>query len=127
MTDTHPIRLACRAISKATGKPCGNKAIPGGRVCRYHGGRAPQTLEAARQRLESYVHPALDVYASYLRDTEAPEQIRFAVARDVLDRTGFKPTEKIQSDSEHVVHVVFDDMPITPPGRALSNGNGAHG
>ena len=28
----------CQAMSKQTGQQCGNKAIPGGTVCRFHGG-----------------------------------------------------------------------------------------
>lgn len=54
------------------------------------------------------MHPALDVYAEYLHDAEASEQIRFAVARDVLDRTGFKPAEKVETESDVIVSIQFD-------------------
>lgn len=41
----------CTAHTK-TGPQCRNWAIPGGNVCRLHGGRAPQVQAAARRRLQ---------------------------------------------------------------------------
>ena len=46
-----PQRIKCRGRSKQTGKPCGNFAIPGGFVCRMHGGLAPQVQAKAQIRL----------------------------------------------------------------------------
>ena len=46
---THP--RGCRSHRSASGEPCGNHPIPGGTVCRYHGGRAPQVQAAAARRL----------------------------------------------------------------------------
>lgn len=40
----------CRAHRK-DGEPCGNYAIAGGRVCRMHGGSAPQVRRKARERI----------------------------------------------------------------------------
>lgn len=42
----------CRATAKHTGEQCKRFPIPGGTVCRYHGGGAPQTLKAAARRRE---------------------------------------------------------------------------
>lgn len=44
-------RVQCSARAKSTGRQCTKKAIPGGTVCRNHGGRAPQTANAASRRL----------------------------------------------------------------------------
>lgn len=44
-------REPCTATSKQTGLPCRNGAIPGGKVCRYHGGRAPQVAAKAAERV----------------------------------------------------------------------------
>ena len=41
----------CIAKSKATGKQCGRKPIPGGLVCGYHGGKAPQVAKKAAERV----------------------------------------------------------------------------
>lgn len=40
----------CTATSR-TGKPCRQPAIPGGVVCRYHGGSAPQVVRTAAERV----------------------------------------------------------------------------
>lgn len=39
--------VQCKAMSKTTGERCKRKAIPGGEVCRYHGGSARQVRVAA--------------------------------------------------------------------------------
>jgi hypothetical protein len=40
----------CTAHNKARG-PCGNLAMKGGAVCRMHGGKAPQVMAKAQQRV----------------------------------------------------------------------------
>jgi hypothetical protein len=49
---TKAIAVQCKAISKQTGKQCKRKAIPGGEVCRYHGGSARQVKVKAAIRAE---------------------------------------------------------------------------
>lgn len=44
-------KAKCSATRSTTGEPCGNYPVPGARVCRYHGGRAPQTQAKAAERL----------------------------------------------------------------------------
>jgi hypothetical protein len=41
------ISIQCKAISKNSGKQCKRKAIPGGMVCRYHGGAQQVKAKAA--------------------------------------------------------------------------------
>jgi hypothetical protein len=45
--------LPCSAHSKRSGKRCKQPAIPGGTVCRFHGGGAPQVIAKAQERLEA--------------------------------------------------------------------------
>jgi hypothetical protein len=45
MSEAIPIQ--CKAISKNSGKQCKRKAIPGGTVCRYHGGAQQVKAKAA--------------------------------------------------------------------------------
>lgn len=41
----------CTATAKRSGKPCLRWALKGQKVCRVHGGRAPQALAAAERRI----------------------------------------------------------------------------
>lgn len=48
MSDETP---RCTAVSSRTGKPCQQRPIAGGTVCVTHGGRAPQVVAKAKERL----------------------------------------------------------------------------
>jgi hypothetical protein len=50
MARVHRPAVPCSA-RRSTGDPCKNYAMLGGRVCHAHGGRAPQTRNAAQRRL----------------------------------------------------------------------------
>lgn len=41
----------CSATARTTKKRCGRPAIPGGKVCRVHGGAAPQVKAKAAERI----------------------------------------------------------------------------
>src|SRR5262245_19438120 len=56
----------CTAQSSQTGKRCKNASIPGGRVCRYHVGAAPQVVKRAQERIRELEHPALDALTKLL-------------------------------------------------------------
>lgn len=43
-------KAKCTAKSKQTGKRCGQYPVPGAKVCRFHGGKAPQVERAAEVR-----------------------------------------------------------------------------
>lgn len=57
---TLPLPYYCTAHSKQTGKRCGQRAIPGGSVCRYHGGNAPHVRAKATERLAALQSLAID-------------------------------------------------------------------
>jgi hypothetical protein len=84
----------CTAHSTRTKERCRRWAIRGGKVCATHGGRAPQVKATAQERLAALVDPALKVHRQALQSFTRNPQAAVTVARDVLDRTGFKPTEK---------------------------------
>lgn len=96
----------CTATNRE-GEPCRNSPIPGGSVCVFHGGRAPQTVAAARARLVSMVEPVLSAFESILADYQAqrcpacnrPTGDPMPVLRLgqlVLDRAGFHPTISVE-------------------------------
>jgi hypothetical protein len=80
----------CTARSKTTGGQCRQSPIPGGTVCHYHGGGAPQVLRKAQERLAILVDPAITRLGELVQQTEYPSTA-YKACKDVLDRTGFKP------------------------------------
>jgi hypothetical protein len=84
----------CSARAKSSGQPCQRPAIPGGTVCRYHGGAAPQVKAAALDRLRALQHPAIDRLTQLIDQDEFPT-VAYAASRDVLDRTLGKPGERL--------------------------------
>jgi hypothetical protein len=55
-----PPCVQCRATAKGSGVRCLGRAIPGGMVCRKHGGCAPQVKRKAAQRLKDMLEDAID-------------------------------------------------------------------
>lgn len=113
-------RRRCTANAKSTGARCKRRPIPGGRVCKMHGGGAPQVQASARRRLLEAVDPALSALIAVVdgppgdwemveagwestgvwkfRGATHTERIRAAEA--ILDRTGYpRKTEVDLTDS----------------------------
>jgi hypothetical protein len=88
--------MRCTATSKVKGQQCGNEAIPGGNVCRYHGGAAPQVKLAAHLRLAALIDPAIGVLAANMRDRKKNPAVAQRAAEDVLDRAVGKTPETIR-------------------------------
>ena len=86
------MKVPCTATNRQ-GKRCGKSPIPGGTVCRMHGGAAPQVMEAAAKRLFKLQHPALDALQWLVTQRDFPSATMSAV-KDILDRTEGKPIEK---------------------------------
>lgn len=84
----------CTATSKTTKQRCGRSAIPGGVVCRYHGGAAPQVQRKAAERLAALVDPAIDALSDIVKNPLHPDRLR--ASKDILDRTGHKSPEQIE-------------------------------
>ena len=87
----------CKATSKGSGMQCRQPAIPGGTVCYYHGGGAPQVRQKAAERLMALQHPAISRLEKLIAQEEFPT-VAYAASRDVLDRTLGKPTETVKAD-----------------------------
>jgi hypothetical protein len=86
-----PMKARCTATNRQ-GKRCGKSPIPGGTVCRMHGGAAPQVKQKAMERLMELQHPAISRLAALIDLVEFPT-VAYAASRDVLDRTIGKPKE----------------------------------
>jgi hypothetical protein len=92
--DPKAARPRCTAKSKTSGRQCAQPPIPGGTVCRYHGGAAPQVQLKAAERLAAYQDKAIDRLFTLAEQTDFPSTALGAV-KDVLDRTMGKPKESI--------------------------------
>lgn len=117
MTRIDPLSSGkCKAHNQR-GEPCGARALRGQRVCHYHGGKSPQALASADERMRLLVHPAIAALARLIEKDEFP------AARYVLDWAGFRPTDEPSSTDTTPVHVtvVFDraDQNPDPPALAL--------
>jgi hypothetical protein len=105
----------CTAHSRQTGRRCKNASMPGGRVCRYHGGAAPQVERKAAERLRALEHPGIDVLARFLTPPEQATTLSaipqpstvLNAAKIVLDRTGHKPTDKLEIQTQQTLDVTI--------------------
>jgi hypothetical protein len=59
-----------------------------------HGGGAPQVKKAAALRLAALVDPAIAQLAKLLKSGNP--SVSLGAVKDVLDRNGFKPTDKTE-------------------------------
>src|SRR4051812_24427959 len=98
-----PVNISTRELAtrrchahKTNGDECPNWAIRGGTVCHVHGGRAPQVRMAARERLAAMVDPAL-IELRRLVDAADSDSVKLAAIKDVLDRAGFKPADRVEA------------------------------
>ena len=89
--------VTCTANAKSHPGKCGNPPIPGGNVCRIHGGNTPVVRAAgARRVFEALVAPALMQYRNIIEDPTTPAAVRLAALRDLFDRTGYKTPTQIE-------------------------------
>ena len=84
----------CTATAKSSGNRCGNPPIPGGKVCRIHGGNAPAVKAAGAHRvMEALIGPILVEIARVIQDPTVSDTVKMTTCRDILDRMGFKPAQ----------------------------------
>jgi hypothetical protein len=83
--DPYPGR--CTATARSSGERCKMNATFGTHVCKVHGGRSPNTIEAVYQRLRATAPLALQVLIDLMMGAE-DERVRLGAARDLLDRAG---------------------------------------
>lgn len=81
----------CSAKTQA-GKPCKGQAITGGKVCRVHGGSAPQVIAAARMRILLAADPAaarlVSIALAQGKDKHVEPQHSLVAIKELLNRAG---------------------------------------
>ncbi|HXG90347.1 MAG TPA: hypothetical protein VNJ02_18635 [Vicinamibacterales bacterium] len=91
--DLSMYQQSCSAKSKTTGVRCRRTAIPGGTVCYYHGGAAPQVKRAAKERLRELLFPALDKLEKLMEQDQFPSTAMTAVSK-ILELNAMMPDQK---------------------------------
>lgn len=108
MSQRNPLaRRPCTAHTRG-GAPCRQWAMRGQRVCKLHGGKAPQALRTAQERIAALVDPALVELARLVRVAET-DAVKLAAIKDVLDRAGLKPKERVEQSGRIQIEVVYGD------------------
>jgi hypothetical protein len=80
-------------------KPCGNRPIRGGTVCKYHGGNLPQVRAAAQRRLLAMVMPSL-VRLNDLIHQDTHLATSLGAIRTVLERAGGEALGALKTKAE---------------------------
>lgn len=115
MADSDPIAddQRCTATAKSTGEQCRQPAIPGGNVCRFHGGKAEQVENKAQERLDRMADSTTAAIQDQIEDLESEYEraeepdAKLAIMSEmrrlwkiILDRTGHGPSEKREVTGE---------------------------
>jgi hypothetical protein len=79
--------LQCKA-SRRDGERCTQWAMKGTTVCKMHGGKAPQTVQAARARLLAAADPLMAELIALAHNEKLEPSTRLRAIQDALDRAG---------------------------------------
>lgn len=97
----------CHARAQgAGGRQCQNYVMHGQQVCRMHGGKSPQALAKAEDRMRALIHPAISALAELI------EQRDLGAVRYTLDWGGFKAAVTAQVDQQITIRVIDEAQPI---------------
>lgn len=89
---------ACKAHNRQGG-PCRQPAVPGAVVCRYHGGRSPQVLAAAKARLQQAALEEASVTFGLPVDV-SPEEALLAEVRRTAGHVAWLGARVAELDAE---------------------------
>jgi hypothetical protein len=77
---------------------------------------------AAADRIRDLVDPSLNRIQKTIADDDNPA-LALAAARDILDRAGLKPTEKIQTTGDSTIRVEYADAATPTLSHERTNGH----
>jgi hypothetical protein len=94
---------------RTNGTPCKAHAIHGGRVCRIHGGAAPQVIAAAKLRLALAADAVAERLVKVALSKRTKDSDVIAAAKDLLDRAGVR-AEKPANDRANDGTVLWEEF-----------------
>jgi len=106
MTLRNPVTSQRCGRKRVNGEPCQQWPMHGQNVCRLHGGKSPQALAKAEDRMRALVHPAVSSLARQI------DQDEFQAVRYVLDWAGFKVAEQVKQDGRIVLEIEYVGQPV---------------
>jgi len=106
MPSDHPIPPQKCGRRTRTGGKCTQWVMRGQTVCKMHGGKSPQALASAEERMKALVHPALSRLQQLINHADA-DGVSLNAIKYVLDYAGFKATEKVTTDGRQVIEVEY--------------------
>jgi hypothetical protein len=71
-----------------------------------HGGKSPQALANAEERMRALIHPAVSALAQLIADND------LAASKYVLDWAGFKAPDKLQQDGHVTLEIELVKRPL---------------
>jgi hypothetical protein len=108
MVNVNP--MLCKALTR-DGDRCQHRPMRGQLVCHMHGGKAPQNLAKAEERLRALVHPAINALAQMIESADQ-DSVRLNASKYVLELAGFKATVEVKGEHEVVIRVIDEPQPI---------------
>lgn len=98
------------------GERCRNWAIPGGRVCKFHGGATRHVVDKARIRVQMASDRLMGKLIEMAFDDTRPSSVQLEAIKDSLNRAGLKPREQVEIGPLTAFETVFDDIVSERPG-----------
>lgn len=101
----------CVAHSSRDGAPCGNPAMKGQNVCRFHGGATTTAKARAQERILAAADLGARQLIAFMTSNKVPYNVRLQAARDLLDRAGLAASQKVditakwQQDVDEVMSI----------------------
>lgn len=92
------------------GERCRNWAIPGGRVCKFHGGATRHVVDKARIRVQMASDRLMGKLIEMAFDDTRPSSVQLEAIKDSLNRAGLKPREQVEVGPLTAFETVFDDI-----------------
>lgn len=81
---------------RRNGEPCLNYAIRGAKVCRLHGGSAPQVRAAAQVRILMASDLAAKKLVDLMQSPTVDDRVKLSAAKDLLDRANLAGTQNVE-------------------------------
>jgi hypothetical protein len=92
------------------GERCRKFAIPGGRVCRNHGGATRHVKEKARIRVEMASDRLVGKLIEIAHDDTRPASVQLEAIKDALNRAGLTKPAQVEVGPIKQYEEVFDDI-----------------